>query len=797
MNHFLGWGILLVVVMMSATPTFAILSDSSLKVFAVAPDGTALSATLKLELKPGDGEVWSSVSGPLVGTATQSTEKIAVKVAKNYFEGVEKYDYFFSIDSEASVVDGPSAGSAMALLTVSTLEGKVLPKEVGLTGTITNTGEIGPVGGVFEKAKEAAKNGIKLFLIPAGESRQVVKLPDGVQNLNLPEYALEEWGMKVVETGTLDEVLKYAFSDIGEIDISETTPLEIPTYIPEKIEAAKAAQPLGELNTKFIQQTRDAITRAQNSLNHTLLDDAGLIEVLSRSLSDSEKTVNEAELLTQNGYHYSAGNLAFWARVNAYFVEDVSESPELIDLESGMLRDWAETLNDRINVQQAVFDKTVPIEGVEWYIAAQQRLTWAQEQLQALESAPVIVVATEDAAHAQAVTRIQDYEFAKAWYESSQEFYNVALQQSTKGLKTQTPFAEYYSDFLKNAENGLTLIQDGAGEDAERRLNAALLDQAKERHLSAAMNAASALALINGILIENDGEKDIRETLETKITNLEEKLKQSPDKYGWVHLYLDHAKFYLNSANYFKGINQGTSAANSLSSGLSLVLLAENTYEVTKDVQKYYNELPESQFTSLNGIVNPIEGVDGSSPSGGSSSSGGTTIPISIGSDGTGSITVNTGGGPNGNAIPISWILGFVVIFLAVVLGATYLTRSRIERAPEGAAGFSPISSNRGVDNGKLFAVDELEARLFAAKQGLRHAQHQYSTGHLSKESFEEVSTHYTDQIQGTSKNLRKATADLRSQERNGKTVSMKNERAANQSNWPKKKSVKKVTKKK
>lgn len=749
--------------MVWATPVFAVLADNTLKVFAVAPDGTALSATLDLHIEPGTGKVWSSVSGPLVGTATQSTEKIAVKVAKNYFNDVDQFDYFFSIDSEASVVDGPSAGSAMALLVVGSLMDEKIPKNIGLTGTITNTGEVGPVGGVFEKSKEAAQDGVKLFLIPAGESKQVVKLADGVKNIYLPEYALEEWGMKVIETYTLDDVLKYAFSDIEDIDINATQQDDIPTYIPEKIEAAPAAQPMAALNTKFIAQTRTAITQAQNALNSSLLDDSGLIEVLSRSLDDSEKTANESELLTQNGYHYSAGNFAFLARVNAYFVHDVSDDPDLIDLESSDLDKRIAELSKLIDQQQVQFDKIVPVEGVEWYIAAQQRLTWAQEQVETLQSTPIIVVATQDAAHAQAVGRVLDYEYAKAWYESSGEFYQVSIQLSTKGFKTQSPFSEYYGDFIENAENGLSLIQDGSGEDAARRLDAALIDQANNRHLSAAMNAASALGLINAILIENDAEKDIRDTLESKIESLEIKMADNPQKFGWAHLYLDHAKFYLNSANYYQGINQGASSANSLSSGLSLILLAENTYEVTKDVEKYYEQVPPSQFTPLDGIA------DNYTPSSGAN---GTTIPLNIGPDGKGSVIVQ---GNTSNDFPLTWILGIIVVFLGAVTIMSFATRSNHQsQHAEGAPGFARTDSTDGsfsnpAPSRALFAVDELEAKLFSAKQGLRHAQYQHNNGNLSDEAFEEVESHYTEQIRSTSKQLRGANIDLRKQEKNGK----------------------------
>ncbi len=723
----------------------AVLTDSSIKVFAVAPDGTALDAKLSLKITSGTGVVWSSVSGPLVGTATQSTEKIAVRVAKNYSSEVDSYDYFFTIDSDASVVDGPSAGSALALLVVSALQDKKIPTNVGLTGTITNNGEVGPVGGIFEKAKEAAENGIKLFLIPRGESKQVVKFPDGVKNISLPEYALEEWGMKVVETGTLDEVLHYAFTDISSIDISQTTPPEEPAYIPEKITTNGVVEPMKVLNQKFIEQTRDELKQAQAALNQTLLDDEGLIEVLSRTLGDSEKTVNEAELLVQNGYQYSAGNYTFLSKVNAFFVHDVAENPELLDLEDDALLQRVNELEKMVDAHQKILESTVPIEGVEWYIAAQQRLTWAELEINKLQDSPTIVVVTEDAVHAQAVARVQDYEFARAWYESSQEFYAIALQLSTKGLKSQSPFVDYYGDFLENSQNGLDIISEAEGEDARRRLDAAVLDQAGLRHLSAAMNSASSLALINSTLIQNDSNSDVREVLEQTIAELEDKMEMEPTRYAWPRLYLDHAKYYLNSANYYANAAQGASAANNLNSGLALALLAENTYEVTKDVQDYYDQLPNERFT-------PLASVNGSSTNG--SSSGG-TIPLSIGPDGTGSIVVQA----NGGSIPLTGILLAVALFLAVVVVASYISKrgKRVLETPLSAVSTAP---SHGFP--VLMRVDQLEAQLMAARQGLRHAEHRFKQGELSKTAYAEMATHYQSQLRGITKELRGANLELR-----------------------------------
>lgn len=719
-------------ILLFAGSAFAVLTDSSIRVFAVAPDGKALSAELELHIIPGEGRVWSSVSGPLVGTATQSTEKIAVRISENYFEDADKYDYFFTINSNASVVDGPSAGSAMSLLVVSALQDRHIPENVGLTGTITTTGEVGPVGGVFEKAKAANEAGIDLFLIPKGESRQVVKLPEGVKNISLPEYALEEWGMKVVEVRNLDEVLRLTFSDIDSIDINATVEQEPDAYIPPKITTTQAATALGTLNTQFIQQSREAIVQAQQALSQTLLDDSGLLEVLSTTLSQSERTVNEAELLTENGYYYSAGNFSFLAKVNAYFVHDVAENPELIGESDEALQARIDTLQKQIDAQQKILDETVPIEGVEWYIAAQQRLTWAQLSLEKLRSTPRVVVITEDAQYTQNVERVHDYEFARAWLDSVPQFYAIALQQSTKSLKTQGPFKDYYAQFLSNAEKGIELMSDGDTEDAQRRLDAAKLDQLNGRHLSAAMNSASSLALVNANLTQNDASKDLQQELEDKIQEIEERLEKDPSQ-AWARLYLDHAKYYLNSAEHYREQNEGTTAANNIVSGYTLALLAENTLEVTSDVREYYAQLPEGQFTPLLSSNNGGNGV----------------IPISIGSDGKGSVTI---GNPiTGGDIPVLPIL----LVLLVVFAVGYLLVARVPKTE-----YRSMSTSSFGDN-TLQRLDQYEARMFAAKTGMNRIQYQLAKGEISKEKFNMQSKHYQEEIHSARRGVRETQHEL------------------------------------
>ncbi|MEK6820871.1 MAG: hypothetical protein AABY11_00535, partial [archaeon] len=237
----------------------------------------------------------------------------------------------------------------------------------------------------------------------------------------------------------------------------------------------------------------------------------------------------------------------------------------------------------------------------------------------------------------------------------------------------------------------------------------------------------------------------VRAVLEEKMESLSQKLAVNPSKNAWPNLYLDHARFYLESANHHMELSQGTQAASHLSSGLALVLLAENTYEVTKDVEQYYSSLPASRFSTLDGIK----------PFGNTPVSSGGTIPISVDSSGKGSIVVQA----TPQTIPISWILGTVIVFLSIVFVASYLVRPK-STASSASTPLTMSSSSGGRE--ALTRVDELEARLFAAKQGMRHAQFQFSRKELSPSAYEEMRNHYAAQIRNATKELRDAVSAFR-----------------------------------
>ncbi len=92
--------------------------------------------------------------------------------------------------------DGPSAGAAMAIGFLAVLRGEPITRGVAMTGTLQPDGRIGPVSGIPDKIRAAAREGYRTVLIPGGQ------LTD--PRWNLPGLALE-LNLTVKEVDTIDE----------------------------------------------------------------------------------------------------------------------------------------------------------------------------------------------------------------------------------------------------------------------------------------------------------------------------------------------------------------------------------------------------------------------------------------------------------------------------------------------------------------------------------------------------------------------------------------------------------------
>jgi ATP-dependent Lon protease len=138
-----------------------------------------------------------------------------------------KQDIHIHVPSGAVPKDGPSAGAAMVTALVSLLSGRPVREGLAMTGEMTLSGVVLPIGGVKEKVLGAKRAGIKEVLLPADNE------PNAVADLT-PEILGD---MKIVYVRTLDEVLEHALQKepvtpaIVPPEPKPTKPVEVPRAI--------------------------------------------------------------------------------------------------------------------------------------------------------------------------------------------------------------------------------------------------------------------------------------------------------------------------------------------------------------------------------------------------------------------------------------------------------------------------------------------------------------------------------------------------------------------------------------
>ena len=119
------------------------------------------------------------------GKAIDYTIKPGLKDGKYFIGAMVGYTYEFpvGIDLQLGDVGGPSGGLMFSLGIVDTLtEGSLAgAAHISGTGTITPTGEVGPIGGIRLKLIAAKQSGADLFLIPQGNcSEAITSIPQGL-----------------------------------------------------------------------------------------------------------------------------------------------------------------------------------------------------------------------------------------------------------------------------------------------------------------------------------------------------------------------------------------------------------------------------------------------------------------------------------------------------------------------------------------------------------------------------------------------------------------------------------------
>ena len=200
------------------------------------------------ELEPNDkvgivtGLAWTEYGGEILKIETvtmpgkgrmQITGKLgdvmqeSVKAAKSFVRSkcleygiipplFEKKDFHIHVPEGATPKDGPSAGIGMVTSIVSSLTNIPVRRDLAMTGEVTITGQVLPIGGLKEKLLAAHRAGIKEVIIPKENEKDLV---------DMPKKIIDE--IKITPVEFADQVLKIALTkelkrtEWVEVDLSK------------------------------------------------------------------------------------------------------------------------------------------------------------------------------------------------------------------------------------------------------------------------------------------------------------------------------------------------------------------------------------------------------------------------------------------------------------------------------------------------------------------------------------------------------------------------------------------------
>jgi ATP-dependent Lon protease len=147
-----------------------------------------------------------------VGSVMQESASAAYSYLRNRFGGREEFGPFFNerdihihLPAGAIPKDGPSAGIAMATVLLSLLINTPMDRRTAMTGEITLTGAVLPIGGLLEKVLAAHRVGIKKVILPAANMIDVADIPAEVRE-----------AVEFVPVKHVDEVWETVFPGVFE-----------------------------------------------------------------------------------------------------------------------------------------------------------------------------------------------------------------------------------------------------------------------------------------------------------------------------------------------------------------------------------------------------------------------------------------------------------------------------------------------------------------------------------------------------------------------------------------------------
>jgi predicted S18 family serine protease len=440
---------ILLLLFLFSSSMFSCNGSASILVPAVVEDGSSL-VNISARLIPGKTDVFLSTF-PQTGVATQASVDDAALYAFSK-TGVDNCDAIIMIDTSGSTgfVDGPSGGAAITVLTYSAAKGIRIRSDAIMTGSVDILGNVGQVGGLYEKAIAASANKADYFLVPKGNFLDLILLK-GVS---------QKHGIEILEISSADQAIDFMIYNKSLPPLSFEQPK---SKIPELPEYNKSGM-----------EGFENVTIGMVSLNNRTVE--------SLPEKDNDSIIIKNHFLTQvkvqsalleDGYLFSAANEAFLDYIEASTINAV-------------LSDKVDLIEKKKSVGRCITDlPTVPKtdENFEWVVGSDLRRGWATNKLKSTNISNVKLIEEK-------VIAYNELMYSDAWCFVSGALAGAANNSGT--IIDETSWMNLSKDMIDKA-NSINLTSQSSKE----KLNNAISSYTQGRYGAALFDAVFVVEMEN------------------------------------------------------------------------------------------------------------------------------------------------------------------------------------------------------------------------------------------------------------------------------------------------------------
>lgn len=519
---------LLCIILLVPTLASAIIPNQEITLLAVSQydNGTlkGSTATMSLQLKPGTGAIFIE-SYPVAKIDTQVATRLAKEIACEFSEtDCAHYDFFYTIRAGSPIVGGPSGGGATAVLTLASLEGLELKKNIAMTGSITSGGIIGPVAGIKEKI-DAAQNKHKLAIVP--ELAFYHKNETMVNETN---------NLTFFGDNTTEEDTTLYFEDYT--NMSEE--IYLVTYLPDAVNMAtmkgyKHTKKELEISTEYLSLMKDIS-------EELCLQSQKLQEQIPETNKNNSLYIKAQDYLNKSRQadyqeHYTRASFCFSANLQL-------RQLTLINTTQEVLYENYQRLNRSIQDFSASIDEQelTTLADLEAYVIVTERLLEAQQYIDVINETNI--------SYSLLGLAIERYSSAVAWsdfflledtqtFELNEQSLSYACREEIQNVETRLNYLQLLlpAGYLQGVQADLEIVQD-------YKLNG---DYALCL-FKATKTKARADLFLSSLMIE---EKKMPELIQAKRTRTQEILSQDKELFGILgYSYYEYANSFVEEEPY-------------------------------------------------------------------------------------------------------------------------------------------------------------------------------------------------------------------------------------------------------